>query len=232
MQVALLIASFAVVAQLASADHLARNVARHNPEKFAAFEGVYETKPNTGIYAFGWVDSKEQKVHGLGVPGLLSFLVHRDFNEPVQGLDQFPREHWPNVPLVFQVYHIMIAMWGLMLIATCIGLFMWRGKGWTTHPLLMKFLVISVAFPQIGSLAGWYAAEFGRQPWTVYKLLKTSHAYSGGVTFEQALLSLTLIIILYLTFFILFLVLLDKKIKHGPTDLFEEAPYRDPYKQH
>jgi len=232
MQVALVIATFSVFAQLASADHLARNVATHNPEKFASFEGVYETKPYTGIYAFGWVDSKEQKVHGLGVPGMLSFLVHRDFAEPVKGLDQFPKEEWPNVPLVFQVYHLMIGMWVLMVVATFIGLFMWWRKSWMAHPLLMKFIVISVAFPQLASLAGWYAAEFGRQPWTVYKLLRTNQAYSGGVTFDQALLSLSLIVILYLTFFILFLVLLDKKIKHGPTDLFEEAPYRDPYKQH
>jgi cytochrome d ubiquinol oxidase subunit I len=96
----------------------------------------------------------------------------------------------------------------------------------------MKFLVLSVIFPQIASITGWYAAEFGRQPWTVYKLLRTNVAYSGGVTFNLALLSLSLIVLLYTAFFVLFLVLLDRKIKHGPVDTFEEAPYRDPYKQH
>ena len=232
LKVALAIAAFSVVAQLVSADHLARTVAKYNPEKFAAFEGVYTTTPHTPIYVFGYVDNAEQKVHGLQIPSLLSFLVHRDFEKPVAGLDQFPKENWPCVPLVFQVYHIMIAMWGLMVFATLFGLWMWRKNSWKLHPLLMRFLVLSVIFPQIGSIAGWYSAEFGRQPWTVYKLLRTSAAYSGGVTFNQALLSLSLIVILYTAFFILFLVLLDKKIKHGPVDSSEEAPYRDPYKTH
>ncbi|MDB6081032.1 MAG: cydA, partial [Chlamydiia bacterium] len=232
IKVALLIGTFSVFAQLASADHLARTVAKYNPEKFASFEGVYKTVPYTEAYAFGWVDPTNQKIYGLGIPGMLSFLVHRDFQEPVPGLDQFPREEWPNVPLVFQVYHLMIAMWGLMVIGTFIGLWMWRKNEWQMHPLLMKYLIISVAFPQIASLSGWYAAEFGRQPWTVYKLLKTSQAYSPGVSANQALFSLCLIMLLYLTFFVLFLVLLNQKIKHGPTDAPEEAPYRDPFKQH
>ena len=230
LKVALAIAAFSIVAQLASADHLARNVAKYNPEKFASFEGVYKTEEYTPIYAFGWVDRENQKVHGLGIPGMLSFLVHRDFKEPIRGLDQMPKDQWPNVPLVFQVYHIMVSMWGIMVIATLFGLWMWKKNSWSHHPLIMKFLVVSVAFPQIASMAGWYAAEFGRQPWTVYKLLKTSEAYSSRVTVNEAMLSLSLIVVLYLTFFGLFLFLLDRKIKHGPGDAFEEAPFRDIYK--
>jgi cytochrome bd ubiquinol oxidase subunit I len=232
MKIALLIAAFCTMAQLASADHLARNVAKHNPEKFAAFEGVYKTEESTPIYAFGWVDGEKQKVYGLGVPGMLSFLVYRNTQEAVPGLDQFPRETWPNVPLVFQMYHLMIAMWGLLVFATCVGFWMWRKNNWSLHPLLLKFLIASVAIPQIASIAGWYAAEFGRQPWTVYKLLKTSDAYSSHVSASEALFSLVLIVVLYLTFFALFLFLLDKKIKHGPGDAFEASPFRDPYKKH
>lgn len=230
LKVALLIAIFSVFAQFASADHLARNVAKYNPEKFAALEGVYKTEPHTKMYAFGWVDTEKKKVHGLGIPGLLSFLVHRDIEKPVVGLDQIPEEQHPKVALVFQVYHLMIAMWGLLVVACFIGLWMWRKNNWQLHPYLLKFLILSVTFPQIASIAGWYSAEFGRQPWTVYKLLKTSEAYSSAVTVTQAMISLTLIVIVYVTFFVLFLVLLDKKIKHGPTEEFEEAPYRDPYK--
>jgi cytochrome bd ubiquinol oxidase subunit I len=232
MKVALIIAAVTTSLQLVSGDNLARLVAKFNPEKFAALEGVYKTEEYTPLYAFGWVDTEKQKVHGLAIPGGLSFMVHRDFKPAIPGLDQVPKDEWPKVGLVFQCYHLMIAMWGLMVLATLFGIWMWKRATWERHPYFTKFLVASVIFPQIANIAGWYTAEFGRQPWVVYKLLKTSNAYSPGVTFNQALISLSLVTLLYITFLVLFLILLDSKIKHGPTDTFEEAPYRDPYKQH
>jgi cytochrome d ubiquinol oxidase subunit I len=231
MVVGLLIGFSSTLFQLISADHLAQKIAVHNPEKFAAFEGVYETKPYTPAYAFGWVDGKEGKVHGLPIPGLLSFMSYRDFAKPVPGLDQVPRDEWPNVPLVFQLYHWMIFMWGGMVLAACLAFYYaWRKK-WQMPPLVLKFLVISVAFPQIANIAGWYTSCIGRQPWIVYKLLKTSEAYSPIITTGQVLSSLIMFVVLYLMFFTLFLVLLDKKIKAGPDAGEEELPYRNPYKE-
>ena len=230
LKVALCLAAFTSIAQLASADHLSRVIAYFNPGKFAAFEGVYKTEEKSPLYAFGWVDEKEQKVHGLAIPGALSLLVHRDINTPVQGLDQIPKEEWPWVQMVFQVYHIMVTMWGLMVVGVLFGFWMWKKNSWQEHPWLKRFLVLSVIFPQLANIAGWYSACIGRQPWTVYKLLKTKDAYSSTVTSGQAFSSLCLFILLYIVLFILFLILLDKKIKHGPSDTFEEAPYRDPFK--
>lgn len=158
--------------------------------------------------------------------------MHRDFKTAVEGLDKVPKNERPVVQLVFQMYHLMIAMWTLMFIGAVLGIWMWYKNSWQLHPLLLKFLVISVIFPQIGNISGWYATEFGRQPWVVHKLLKTKDAYSSNVTTQEAAISLAIFVVVYLTLLALFLVLLDRKIKHGPTDAFEEAPYRDPYKQH
>jgi cytochrome d ubiquinol oxidase subunit I len=230
IKVALVMASVCVVAHLISGDHLAKLIARFNPVKFAAFEGVFKTEEYTKMYLFGVVDTEKQTVHGVALPGMLSFLIHRDFQKAVDGLDQAPRDEWPKVHLVFQMYHLMVAMWALMFICCLIGLWMWKKNAWTSHPKLLRLFIVSVAFPQIGNIAGWYATEFGRQPWTVYKLLKTKDAYSGGVTVQEALISFSLFAVIYLTFFVLFLVLLDRKIKHGPTEAEEEAPYRDPFK--
>ena len=232
MKVGLSIAGVAIICQLFSADHLARLIAQHNPVKFAAFEGVYKTEEYTPIYAFGYVDESTQKVHGLGLPGMLSYLVHRDLKEPVAGLDQAPKELWPWVSVVFQVYHLMVMMWCLMFVGCILGFWMWYKNNWKLHPLLLKFLCLSVIFPQLGNISGWYSTCLGRQPWTVYQMLKTKDAYSSTVTSSQAFITLIMFTFVYLCMFALFCFLLDRKIKHGPTELPETAPYRSPYKQY
>ncbi|NGX31148.1 MAG: Cytochrome bd-II ubiquinol oxidase subunit 1 [Chlamydiae bacterium] len=78
MKLGVLIALTSCIFQFISADSLARFVAKAQPEKLAAFEGVFETKSYTPAYVFGWVDGKTRKTHGLKVPGLLSLMVYRD----------------------------------------------------------------------------------------------------------------------------------------------------------
>lgn len=231
MKIGLLIAITTTALQLVSADHLARKIAEHNPEKFAAFEGVYHTEPHTPAYVIGWVNHEKQKVYGLSIPGLLSFMTYRNTETPVRGLNQFPQDQWSYVPAVFQLYHLMIIMWGSMALAAGIGGYYWWKKNWAMRPVFLKYLILSVAFPQIANIAGWYSACIGRQPWVVYKLLKTKEAFSPIITGGQVLGSLIMFVIMYLLFFVLFLVLLDKKIKHGPIDHKEDMPYRDIYTQ-
>jgi cytochrome d ubiquinol oxidase subunit I len=233
MKVGLVIAMITAVLQLVSADHLARKVAKYNPEKFAAFEGVYKTEPYTPAYALGWVDAKNEKVYGLSVPGMLSWMTYRDASVPVPGLDQFPKENWSKVPIVFQMYHLMIFMWAAMTAAAFIGGYYWWKKRWNIKPIFLKFMMASVAFPQIANIAGWYSSCIGRQPWTVYKLLKTSEAFSPVISAGQVLGSLIMFVVMYLLFFVLFLVLLNRKIKAGPAPDMdqEQLPYRDIYKQ-
>lgn len=230
MKVGVLVAFSATILQLVSGDHVAGKIAKYNPEKFAAIEGVYETKSYTPAYLFGWADETNKQVYGLGVPGLLSFMATRDFEKPVRGLDQFPKEHWPNVPVVFQMYHLMIIMWVLMFFASLIALYMCWKKRFQLKRWLMRFLVLSVLFPQIANIAGWYTSCMGRQPWTVYHLLKTKDAFSANVTKAQMIGSLSMFVFVYLLFFALFLYLLDYKIRNGPDTEEEQLPYRDPFK--
>ncbi len=230
LKVGVIVAFSSTILQLVSGDHVAGKIAKYNPEKFAAIEGVYETKPYTPAYLFGWVDSTNKQVHGFGVPGLLSFMATRDFEKPVRGLDQFPEEHWPKVPVVFQMYHLMIIMWILMFFASLIGLYMCWKKRFHLKRWLMRFLVLSVLFPQVANIAGWYTSCMGRQPWTVYHLLKTKDAFSANVTTGQMIGSLSMFVFVYLLFFALFLYLLDYKIRNGPDMEQEQLPYRDPFK--
>lgn len=230
MKVGLIIGGSCIILQLVSADNLGRKIGEHNPEKLAAFEGIYKTEAPTPAYAFGWVDAKNEKVYGLKIPALMSLLMYRNTTTPVAGLESFPKDEWPWVPVVFQVYHLMIAMWGLMFVGAACAIYYWRKNNWRMHPLLLKFLVISVIFPQLANIGGWYSSCMGRQPWIVYKLMKTKDAFSPHLTKGQLIGSFTMFVGLYLLFFVLFLFLLDKKIKNGPDVIEEELPYRDVYK--
>lgn len=229
-KMSLIVATTCVLLQLISGDSTARGVAVNQPIKLAAFEGVYKTTTPTGMWAFGVVKPKEQKVVGFELPGLLSFLVFRDFSQPVPGLDQFPKELWPNVPVVFQTYHGMIAMWGLMALGVTLGLVAWKRKKLFESKWTLRFLIISVLFPEFANELGWYSAEMGRQPWVVYGLLKTKDAVSESISRGQVIFSLALFSTIYLLLFILFIYLLNHKIQGGPEDA-EVEEYRDTYGQ-
>ena len=86
--------------------------------------------------------------------------------------------------------------------------------------------VFAVFLPQIANQAGWFAAEMGRQPWVVYGLLRTSDALSNVVTANQVLFSLIMFMLIYALLLVLFLYLLNKKIKHGPyaENLIDKRP--------
>ncbi len=235
LKVGLIAGSLVLCLQLLSADDTARGVAKNQPIKLAAMEGIYETVPHTPIGLIGWVDTKTETVKGLQIPGLLSFLVYRDFKTPVPGLNEFPKDEWPNVPVLFQVYHLMIAMWGAMAICVCLGFYFWKKKKIEKAKWTLRALVISILFPQIANQAGWFTAEMGRQPWLVYKLLRTQQGVSPSIQAHQVFSSIMMFIIIYILLFILFIYLLDQKIKHGPDEIEsgKEDPtlseYRNPF---
>jgi cytochrome d ubiquinol oxidase subunit I len=87
---------------------------------------------------------------------------------------------------------------------------------------MLKILVISVLLPQAANQLGWISAEVGRQPWIVYNLLKTKDALSKSVGSGEIIFSLVLFALIYVLLFILFIFLLDRKIKHGPENLTGE----------
>lgn len=230
-KIGLWVAAVGVILQLISADSTARGVAVNQPIKLAAFEGVYRTENYTGMYLFGNVDGQKEEIKGIAIPGMLSFLVYRNFKEPVSGLDKFPKELWPNVPVVFQTYHGMIFMWCLMVVGVLFALYAIIKKRLMTSKWTLRFLVISVLFPQLANQLGWYSAEMGRQPWVVYGLLKTKDAVSPMISRSQVISSLVLFSFIYLLLFILFIYLLDRKIREGPPEEMKSDEYRDPFQK-
>lgn len=189
--------------------------------------------------------------NAIKIPGLLSVLMSGDFFNPaegakteVKGLNELPSdefllarhpgatpeellrirpEYWPQVPVVFQFYRIMIGMAFALLFVAVVGCILWKrgtlweAKGkWTRAYLWLA--VFSVFMPQIANQVGWFMAEMGRQPWIVYEILKTSEGLSKAVKANQVLTSLILFGMIYALLFAVFIYTLHRKIKHGPRD--------------
>lgn len=233
-KISLIVAFVVLFLQLISGDSSAKLVAKYQPAKLAAMEGIYTTKEYTPISIIGYVDAKNQKVYSLKIPGMLSFLTYGDFQKAVPGLDQVPRDEWPNVPLVFQFYHIMVGCWFLMFFIALLGLFHWKRKTLTEARRFLWVAVFSVVLPQIALQTGWFTAEMGRQPWIIYGVLKTAQGVSKEITPQQVLGSITMFVMIYSLLFFLFIFLLDRKIKHGLSTENEElasAVYQDIFQE-
>ncbi len=216
IKIALPVAAVTLTLQLISAHSSARVVAFHQPAKLAAMEGLYETEKKAPLSVIGWVDQKNKTLHGLKIPSLLSYLVYNDADKPVTGLNDIPEDERPPVQIVYQSYHLMIWMWGFMVLTTFFA-FLYRnrlgGAKWT-----LRAMVLSVMFPMIANQVGWITAEVGRQPWLVYKLLRTHQGVSKSLVASQVAWSLGMLIVIYALLLFMFLFLLNRKIKQGPAE--------------
>lgn len=231
MKIGLTSAVIVLFLQLLSADQTAKGVAKHQPAKFAAMEGIYQTQTHAPIAVAGWVDQANEKVVGVQIPGLLSFLSDYTVSAKVKGLNDIPKDERPPVQVVFQAYHVMIWMWGLMVLGAALGWYYFKKGRLHKATFLLKYLVIAVIFPQIANQAGWMTAEVGRQPWIVQGLLKTTEGVSRAINPAQVKGSITMFVFIYILLFALFIYLLDRKIKQGPEEPDTAPLYHDPFTQ-
>lgn len=222
LKIGLVVASIAVFLQAVSGHSSAQGVAKNQPAKLAAFEGLYRSEKEAPLRLFGIPDSKNEKInYSLEIPGALSLLVGGE----VKGLEHVPKQDWPKVEAVFQTYHLMIYMWACMAILCVWSLIAWRRGTLFENRLLLKCLVASAFFPQIANQAGWVSAEMGRYPWIVQDLLRISEGLSKAVTANQVLGSMIMFGVVYFALFVLFIYLLNEKFQHGPEDGEEASPY-------
>jgi len=221
LKMGLVVAAIASLLQLASGHLSARVVVRHQPAKLAAFEGLFETQERAPLHLFGWVDTPNERVIGLAVPGALSLLAYDEIDAEVTGLDAFDPADRPPVQATFQFFHLMVGVGMALIGISWLGILLWW-RGWLfdtsrrSSRLYLWLLVFAVLLPQISNQAGWFTAEIGRQPWIVYGLLRTSDGLSEAVDAGQVLFSLVLFGLIYLWLFVLFVFLLDRKIRQGP----------------
>jgi cytochrome d ubiquinol oxidase subunit I len=195
-----------------------RYLAKNQPAAMAAMEGLFSTQRGAGIILIGQPNEEQQTVDNpLVVNSVLSFLIYGTTEAEVQGLDQTPRDQWPEpLPLLFYSYHIMAGLGTYFVVLMVIaGLLLWRGKLFTSRWALWP-LMLSFPLPYIANTAGWITAEIGRQPWLVYGLIRTSDGYSKYVSAANGLFTLLGFMGIYTVLSILFILLVYRIIKSGP----------------
>ncbi|MEN6390139.1 MAG: cytochrome ubiquinol oxidase subunit I [Syntrophomonas sp.] len=179
LKIALIFALVAMLLQGVLGHYHSMQVAHTQPAKLAAFEGLWESTPRAALNIIGFPDVENETTHlSLGVPGLLSSLVYGDSSAPISGLKDFAPEDRPPVLVTYWSYRLMIlaAAWFTILVLWGAYL-LYKGRLYENRRFL-KAAFYSMLMPVLANEIGWLAAEFGRQPWIVYGLLKTSAAAS------------------------------------------------------
>ncbi len=199
-------------------DQQGKMVAMHQPATLAAMEGLFHSEDGAGLVVIGQPDTDRMRMdNAITIPKMLSFLTYQRWNAQVKGLNEFPRDQWPdNIPLLYFSYHIMVGLGTLLIAAAGLSaLLLWRGKLYENRGMLWV-LMLAFPFPYIATTAGWMTAEIGRQPWLIYGLMRTADGTSLRVSAGNGMFTLLGFMGLYAVLGVLFLFLIWRELEHGP----------------
>jgi cytochrome d ubiquinol oxidase subunit I len=165
--------------QLVAGDQHGLNTLEHQPVKIAAMEGHWETGAGQPLILFGWPDmAAETTRFKIEIPKLGSLVLTHDWNGTVKGMKDWPGSERPNSPLIFWTFRIMVGLGVLMILTGLWSLWLrWRRRLYDDDWLLRAAVLMGPSgFAAV--LAGWITTEAGRQPYTVYGLLRTAQSVS------------------------------------------------------
>lgn len=213
--IALAFGAVAAIIQPLSGDHAAKNVAKLQPAKLAAFESHFETSKSAPFIIGGIPDKEKEEVRfAIKIPGLLSFLAHGDFNAEVTGLDSIPKDEWPPLIITHVSFQLMIFI-GMFLAAVGVIFLLayWKWKFILEKKWWMNVLIISIPLGFLGVELGWIVTEVGRQPWIIYNIMKTEETLTPmpGIQYTFYVISL---IYLLLSFIVIWLLSRQIKVLH------------------
>jgi len=184
--------------QIFAGDLHGLNTLEHQPTKVMAMEGHYDSHPDGApLILFGIPNAEEKRIdYALEIPHLSSMILKHDWDAPLDGLDTVPDDEEPPVAIVFWSFRIMIAVGFAML---GVGLWSawrrWQGRLFDDTWLHRACLAMGPS-GFVAVLAGWITTEVGRQPYTVYGMLRTADSLAP-VEAPAVATSLTAFIVVY-----------------------------------
>jgi cytochrome d ubiquinol oxidase subunit I len=190
-------------------------------------EGHFDSHPDGApLILFGLPDRKDAKTkYALEIPKLGSLILKHSPDAPMAGLDTVPRENWPPVPITFWSFRIMVGLGFLMMGLGLFSLWMrWRGKLYDSR-LLHIFAMAMGPAGFIAVLAGWITTETGRQPFTVYGLLRTVDSVSplAAPAVASSLIAFVIVYFLLFTAGVVYIL----RLMAAPPHHGEEGPRGD-----
>jgi len=199
-------------------DFAGGEIAKVQPEKLAAMESHWETARNVPFYLVVLPDEENSRnaVELFGIPGMVSFLSFKDFNAEVKGLRDWPKEDRPPVLPVFAGFRLMVGLGMLFMLLSAVSVyiaFTGRAGRWSWFLKLLPFVI---PLPYIAAELGWIVAEMGRQPWIVYRVMRTTDAASPSVGSGQIMFTIISFVFIYGLLAALDIFLLAKSARKGP----------------
>jgi cytochrome d ubiquinol oxidase subunit I len=227
LALAMALATLTALVQPISGDFNGRIDAEHQPAKLAAMEALFESKAGAPLLIGGIPDVASGEVHyAIEIPYGLSLLAHHDPHAVVRGLNEFPADERPNVLLVHFGFQVMVGC-GFALILLGLGFWWarWRSRS-VESPWLLRAIIIGSPLGFLALEAGWFVTELGRQPWTIYRVMRTSQAVTPAADVPSSFLVFTAV---YLGLAVALVVLLLRLAK-GKVD--SAAPATEVAREH
>lgn len=195
------------------------------PPKFAAIEGRWHTEQPAAEVLFAIPDpSAERNRFAISIPRLGSFIASLSWDSKEVGLTSFPPADRPPVLIPFFCFRIMVGCGILMWIVSWLGVWHMAKGTLERRRTLLRCIFLAFVLPFIATLAGWFTAEVGRQPWVVYGLLRTRDAVSAGLSGPAVLTSLILFCSLYAIVFGFGTTVIFRILKAGPFEIVPTVP--------
>ncbi|MGH8862553.1 MAG: cytochrome ubiquinol oxidase subunit I, partial [Jatrophihabitantaceae bacterium] len=198
LAVPLTAAAVAAPVQVLVGDWAAREVASTQPIKLAAFEGLGATTRGAPVHVLGWYTGGHVD-YGLAIPKLLSFLAFHSPNATVTGLNAFPASDLPPVNVVRIAFQLMVGI-GMLLALLALGFLLvrWRRGGLPVTRWFYRALALAGPASVLALIAGWVTTEVGRQPWVVYRVMRTDQAVTAasGIPVSYAVLALAYLVLI------------------------------------
>ncbi|WP_428487599.1 cytochrome ubiquinol oxidase subunit I [Rhodopila sp.] len=195
----------------------------YQPTKLAGIEARWDTGSRIPLTLFAIPDEKHATNHdAIEVPVLGSLILTHNANGTVRGLKDFPRKDWPMVILPFFAFRIMVGVGLLMLGIVVAGNVLRRHGSVFINPLFLLVCQWGAPLGFIAVLAGWTTTETGRQPWTVYGLLRTADSVSPSLTGWNVAVSLAGYFLVYTVIYPGGWLVVSRIIRSGPS--VDETP--------
>jgi len=180
LAVPLAAATLASVAQVFVGDWNGRDVATVQPTKLAAFEGLGHAEKGAPVHILGWYSDGRVK-YGIPIPRLLSLLAFHSSNATVEGLDAVAPANRPPVNVVRFSFQTMVGIGSALALLSVVYLgTRLRRRRLPESTWFYRALVVAAPLSVVALIAGWVTTEVGRQPWVVYRVMRTSAAVTGA----------------------------------------------------
>jgi len=178
------------------------NTGKYQPAKLAAIEGRYDTVHPEPLTLFGIPDDKTGTMrYAVEIPVLGSLLLTHSWDGAIKGLDSFPADQRPPVGPPFFGFRIMVGIAFVMLFLAVTGQVLRRRGRLYRSAWFLRLCQWTAPLGFVAVIAGWTTTEVGRQPWTVYGLMRTAQSVTPSLTGRDVALSLALYIVVYLIMF-------------------------------